>query len=247
MQDAFAHVAAAPWVAVAVVFIAMVAAVVQFGLGMGFGLTAAPLLALIDPQLVPVSTLYLGLATSAWTAFDERGAVVWPEVWTAAVGRLIGVVLATAVLVWISDRKAFSLVFGLMVGLAVLLSVAGWRMKFSRPSLVAMATVSGLMGTITSVGAPPLALIYQDRKPGQARPTLSAFFAFGCAASLIGLTLSGWAHVGDLYLALAMMPPMLAGTWAARWLRGRLDSRFRPALMAIAGMAAIILIIRGLS
>ena len=110
-----------------------------------------------------------------------------------------------------------------------------------------MGWLSGLMGTITSVGAPPLALIYQDRKPGQARPTLSAFFAFGCAASLIGLTLSGWAHVGDLYLALAMMPPMLAGTWAARRLGGRLDSRFRPALMTIAGMAAIILIIRGLS
>ncbi|PHP68694.1 sulfite transporter TauE/SafE [Zhengella mangrovi] len=247
MQDAFAHVAAAPWVAVAVVFIAMVAAVVQFGLGMGFGLTAAPLLALIDPQLVPVSTLYLGLATSAWTAFDERGAVVWPEVWTAAVGRLIGVVVATAVLVWISDRKAFSLVFGLMVGLAVLLSVAGWRLKFSRPSLVAMATVSGLMGTITSVGAPPLAIVYQDRPAGQARPTLAAFFAVGCALSLVGLHLSGWAGPRDLALALIMVPGMLAGWLVARLLAGRFDKRYRPALLTVAAVAAVILVLRGLA
>lgn len=247
MHDAFAHVAAAPWVAAAVILIAMVAAVVQFGLGMGFGLTAAPLLALIDPELVPVSTLYLGFATSAWTAFDERHAIVWPEVWTAALGRVAGVVAATAVLVWISDRKAFSLVFGLMVGLAVVLSVAGWRLRFGRASLLSMAAVSGLMGTITSVGAPPLAIVYQDRSAAQARPTLAAFFAIGCLLSLAGLYLSGWAGLRDLALALVMVPGMLAGWLVARMLAGRFDRRYRPALLAVAGMAAVILIIRGLT
>ncbi|MFP1630487.1 TSUP family transporter [Zhengella sp. ZM62] len=247
MHDAFAHVAAAPWVAAAVVLIATVAAVVQFGLGMGFGLTAAPLLALIDPELVPVSTLYLGFAASAWTAFDERRAIVWPEVWTAAIGRLAGVLVATAVLVWISDRKAFSLVFGLMVGLAVILSVAGWRLRFGRASLLSMAAVSGLMGTITSVGAPPLAIVYQDRPAAQARPTLAAFFAIGCVLSLAALYLSGWAGLRDLALALIMVPGMLAGWIIARLLAGRFDRRYRPALLAVAGIAAVILVIRGLS
>jgi hypothetical protein len=43
-----------------------------------------------------------------------------------------------------------------------------------------------------------------------------------------------------------MVPPMLAGVFAARRIGGRLDRRFRPALMAISGIAALILIARGL-
>ena len=236
-----------PWLILAVFVIVLAASVVQAGLGMGFGLTAAPLLALIDPHLVPAPTLIIGMVTAGIGGWRERNSIVWPEVGIGLAGRMLGVACGAFLLSQLVDRKAFMLVFGVMVAIAVLLSLGGWRWRFSPASLVSMGWLSGLMGTITSVGAPPLALIYQDRKPGQARPTLSAFFAFGCAASLIGLTLSGWAHAADLYLALAMAPPMLAGTWAARLLRGRLDSRFRPALMAIAGMAAIVLIIRGLS
>ena len=236
-----------PWLSLAAFVIVLAASIVQAGLGMGFGLTAAPLLALIDPHLVPVPTLIIGMVTAGMGGWRERGSIIWPEVGIGIAGRLIGVACGALVLSQLVDRKAFMLVFGIMVGIAVTLSLGGWRWRFSHFSLMSMGWLSGLMGTITSVGAPPLALIYQDRKPGEARPTLSAFFAFGCAASLAGLALSGWAHVGDIYLALAMVPPMLAGIWAARRIGGRLDSRFRPALMTISGIAAVVLIVRGLS
>jgi uncharacterized protein len=236
-----------PLLILAAFVIVLAASVVQAGLGMGFGLTAAPLLALIDPHLVPVPTLIIGMVTASMGGWRERKSIIWPEVGVGLAGRLIGVACGAFMLSQLVDRKAFMLVFGIMVAIAVVLSLGGWRLRFSRFSLVAMGWLSGLMGTITSVGAPPLALIYQDRKPGEARPTLSTFFAFGCALSLAGLTLSGWAHPGDVYLALAMVPPMLAGVWAARRIGGRLDSRFRPALMAISGVAAVILIARGLT
>ncbi|PWV98908.1 hypothetical protein DFR52_104199 [Hoeflea marina] len=227
--------------------IVLAASVVQAGLGMGFGLTAAPLLALIDPHLVPVPTLMIGMVTAGAGAWRERDAISWPEVGTGLAGRFIGVASGTYVLSQLTDRKGFMLVFGIMVAVAVVLSMGGWRLKFSRVSLVAMGWVSGLMGTITSVGAPPLAMIYQDHNPREARPTLAAFFAFGCAFSLSGLALSGWAGPDDVWLALAMVPPMLVGIWVARFLGGRFDRRFRSALMAISGVAAAILIIRGLA
>lgn len=235
-----------PLLLLAVFVIVLAASVVQAGLGMGFGLTAAPLLALIDPHLVPVPTLIIGMVTAAMGGWRERGSIIWPEVGIGVAGRLIGVALGALVLSQLHDRKAFMLVFGVMVAIAVILSLGGWRLAFSRTSLAAMGGLSGLMGTITSVGAPPLALIYQNRKPGTSRPTLSAFFAIGCAASLLGLALSGWAHVNDLWLALAMGLPMAIGLWLARRLGGHFDSRYRPALMAISGLAAAILIMRGL-
>ncbi len=241
------HVLSTPWLLAPVLAIVFFAAIVQFGLGMGFGLTAAPLLALLDPELVPASTLFLGLATASWGAWHERDHVVWREVGIGAVGRIAGVAMATVLLAGMTDRHTFMLLFGLMVGLAVLLSLFGFRMPFSITGLGAMAVVSGIMGTITSVGAPPLAIVYQDRPSKVARPTLAAFFAVGCAISLIGLYATGWAGLKDFYLALIMAPGMLAGLYAARRLQGRFDKRYRPALLAISGTAAVVLIIRGLS
>lgn len=246
MGDALSHLTASPMLLSAIFVIVFFAAIVQFGLGMGFGLAAAPLLALLDPELVPAPTLFIGFMTSALGAMREREAIIWAEVANASFGRVVGVLAATLLLAGLQDRETFMLVFGVMVAIAVFLSLAGWRLPYTRASLVTMALVSGLMGTITSVGAPPLAIVYQDRKASEARPTLAAFFAIGCAISLTGLYASGWASTKDFVLALLMVPAMLAGLVASRILKGRFDARFRPALLAISGMAAIMLIIRGL-
>ncbi|MGJ8573251.1 MAG: sulfite exporter TauE/SafE family protein [Hoeflea sp.] len=247
MESALSHFSASPWLIIPILAIVFVAAIVQVELGMGFGLTAAPLLALIDPVLVPASALFLGLATASWGAWKERDAICWREVRTGMIGRLAGVVVATLILTNLADKTSFTLVFGLMIGLAVLLSIAGWKLAFTRGSLAGMAMLSGVMGTITSVGGPPLAIVYQHRPAKEARPTLAAFFAIGCAISLCGLYLTSWAGLADFGLALVMTPAMLAGLAVAHRLRGRFDARYRPALLAISGLAALILIARGLA
>ena len=235
-----------PWLTL-VGIIVVAAAIVQFGLGMGFGLTAAPLLALIDPELVPAPALFLGMLTSAWGAWSEYEAIEWREVGLGTLGRIVGVMAATALLASLADQRSFMLAFGLMIGLAVLLSAFGRRIAFSRASLLAMSMLSGVMGTITSVGAPPLALIYQDKPVVRARPTLAAFFALGCLVSLVGLYASGFAGTRDAVLAGLMLPPMILGLVIARGLRGRFDRRYRPALLFVAGAAAVMLVLRGLS
>ena len=236
-----------PLVIFAVALVVVAGAIVQSGLGMGFGLMAAPLLALIDPSLVPAPALFISLVTGLVVACRERAGIVWPEVGIGAFGRLIGVVAGTVLLARIGDGKMFQLVFGLLIGLAVVLSAGGWRLAFSWRSLNAMGVVSGLMGTITSVGAPPLAIIYQDRDPRTARPTLAAFFAAGCALSLLGLAVAGLTGWRDLMLGVLMLPPMIVGFLLAGLFRGRFDRGYRPALLAIAGFAALGLIWRGLA
>ena len=246
MEALVDHVTAAPGLSLAVMLIAFAASVVQFGLGMGFGLMAAPTLALLDPALVPASTLFIGLSTSTYGAWKERDGIVWAEVWTGAIGRIVGVVASVAVLSVIATRETFSLVFGLLIGMAVLLSVAGRRIAFNRKSLLGMSALSGLMATITSVGAPPMALIYQDRSPAEARPTLAAFFAVGCVISLGALFASGWATIRDFHLALLMVPGVICGAIVARFVGSGFDRRYRPLLLGVAGAAALMLIWRGL-
>lgn len=236
-----------PLVLATVALVIVAASLVQFGLGMGFGLMAAPLLALLDPALVPAPTLVLGMLTSGWGAWSERSQIRWDEVGIGTIGRIAGVAAAIAAMTQIRDQRAFLLVFGLLVGLAVILSLAGRRLAFTRPNLVAMSALSGLMATFTSVGAPPLALVYQGRPAKEARPTLAAFFAVGCLIALAGLFsagLAGWRHVA---LAGLMLPPMIVGRIVSRRLKGRFDHRYRAALLTLAGTVAVLLVARGLS
>ncbi len=225
----------------------VVGSIVQATLGMGFGLAVSPVLALLDASFVPGSMLLLGMLTALLAALPERKAIRWREVAIAVFGRTSGVIIAVTILSFIADRSTFLLAFGVMILIALLFSVSGIRLAFNNTSLAAMGFVSGVTGTITSVGAPPLAIVYQDQEPVHARPTLAAFFTIGCFISIIGLALTGWFQWADLLRVAIVLPPMLLGTWMGRRLISRIDRRYRYALWTISGMAAVQLIIRGLS
>lgn len=227
----------------ATVVLVTVAAVVQAGLGMGFGLVAAPLLAVLDPELVPAPMLVLGLVTSAWVAARDPSQIRWPEVWLASGGRLVGAGLVAVVLA-LADRAIFSVVFAVMIGLAVGLSALGLRLRCTRPRLVLLGALSGVIGTVTSVGGPVIALLYQDRPPREARATLSAFFVVGCVVSLGMLAAAGLAGLRDLWLAAIMAPPMVAGMLLGKRVQGRFDRRYRPAILAASGFAAVVILVR---
>lgn len=234
------------WAAVVVVVV-FAGAIVQAGLGMGFGLSVAPLLALIDPIMVPTAALFLGAATSVAGAWAEREHIVWREVAIGFSGRLTGILIGGWVLLSLTDIKLFSLVFGCTILCAVILTAVGWQLAMNAFNLVTMGIVSGFMGIITSVGAPPLALIYQNRPAIPSRPTLATFFALGGTFSLVFIYTTGRGGWVDVQMALFMVPAAVTGTWFGRRLRGHFDTRYRPALLLIAFGASILLILRGLS
>lgn len=232
---------------VAVFAVVALGSAIQVSLGMGFGLTVAPLLALVDPILVPGPTLMIGVMTAAIGAVREQGNIVWRQVSIATLGRLFGTALAVVILSRIDDRDVFMLIFGAGILVAVIVSFAGRPLPLNASTLSLAGLLSGLMGTITSVGAPPFALIYQRESPASARPTLAAFFAIGCVVSLAGLAAAGWLQVRDFAIGGLMLAPMTVGAYAARWLTGLIDKRFRQALWLLAAVAAVILIARGLA
>ena len=224
----------------------LAAAMVQGSTGLGFGMVAAPILAIVDPVFVPGPLLVLALLVSMMVAVREWQSVDRAGVGFALAGR-IPASFAAGFTVALIPASAFGVLFGVLVLLAVLLSVAGWRLLPTRPNLVMAGLVSGYMGTITSIGAPPMALVYQNRSGPEVRATLGAFFVFGALWSLIALGAFGALGQRDLQLSANLLPAMILGFFASNWVVAHIDkNRVRQLVLTICALSAIALLAKSL-
>lgn len=219
---------------------------VQTALGFGLALVAAPLLHLLDPGFVPGPVILCVWTVSLWVLWQERGFLdgrQWPLV---VGGRLIGTVLAIAVLGRLSS-SAFDLAFGVLVLLAVLLSVLHPKLEATPRTVFAATVASGFMGTLSSIGGPPLALVYQNADVRRLRANLALVFTVGASLSLVLLMLAGRFGRQELLLGLELQPAVLAGIVLGHWLRPYLDQRkVRPVLLGLCGLAALTILVRAL-
>ena len=111
------------------------------------------------------------------------------ELGLAFTGRIAGTA-AGAVIVAL-PLSVFGSLFALMILAAIALSMTRWRLLPTPRNLLAAGLASGFMGTITSVGAPPMALVYQNMPGPKVRATMGAFLMLGAAFSLVTLAVVG--------------------------------------------------------
>ena len=215
------------------------AAVAQGVGGVGFAMFAAPVAAMFFPQLAPGPLLTLGGFISLLTALRERAAIDWPAVSYALAGRAVGTLIAIYAMARFAPQ-ALGVLFACMILAAVGLSVAGLRFSATPGRVSGAGVASGIMGTMTSVGAPPIAIVLQHAAPPRLRATLGMVLFLGSIFSLAMLALAkrytGY-HVG---LALSLAPFLLAGFAVSNRLRTLLPPRaVRGVLLAACAMGAV--------
>ena len=226
--------------------VVMIAAMLQISVGMGFGMLAAPLIALIKPEIVPGSILIMGLVVAFSGAWRERENISNVELKLGIGGRIIGSALAFVILLLIPTVEVFMILFGAVMLAAVLLTASRMKLSFNNRSLFNLSILSGLMGTITAVGAPPMAIIYHDRLPKIVRPTLNAFFGAGSVLGLISLSISGWLSISDLIAAAFFLPAMFVGILVAEPLKSIPATWLSRILLLLSAIASLLLVIRGI-
>lgn len=214
--------------------------------GYGIGTLAAPLLFLISPAFIPAPlTLNAGILTILML-MRNRTSLQVREVRYAIGGGLAGAILAGATLLVIT-AQGFELVFGTLILLAVILSVAGLKPRLNPRNSVIAGAASTYMGTITAVGGPPIAMIYQNEKGPLVRANMSAFFLFANVFVLTTLVFSGYLGTTELWLFAATMPGVFIGFWLSAGLVHRLPfDALRPIILGIAAIAGVAALIRGL-
>ncbi|UPK76998.1 TSUP family transporter [Nocardioidaceae bacterium SCSIO 66511] len=221
-------------------------ATVQGVVGLGVGLVLAPIAGLIEPSLLPGVPLWTALVMPTLTLSRDWPDIDWAGLSWAVPARIVGTVGGVAVVAFASDRL-IGVAVGVMALVAVALSLRTIELRVTRKSLISAGFVSGGTGTATSIGGPPLALVYQHRDPGEVRATLGVYMWLGTGFSIIGLDVSGALAERDAHVALVLVPFVLVGFFAALFVRRYVPARqVRIAMLAVCATSASVLIVRSL-
>ena len=218
-------------------------ATLQGTLGFGMTMLAFPALVLIEPALLPQTTLIVSLPLVFYLAYRNWGDADLREVAILTSGRVPGLILAVVIIERVS-QTALALSAGFVVLLGVGLSLWAPAVKRTTPTLLAAGTVSALFGTTVSIGGPPLGLLYQHEAGPRLRSTISLLMVFGAPVSFLFLALSGNVSGVDLRTGLALMPFGLAGSYSSRWVIPLFDQRLRPIVLSVCALAAVLAMAR---
>jgi uncharacterized membrane protein YfcA len=224
-----------------------VGALVQSGVGLGLGVVASPVVTLLDPALMPGSMLVAGAILPVLILRREAGHTDWPGVSWALAGRLAGTAAGIWVLTVVPPR-ALGILVGTVVLAVVTVTSLGIDLPRNRWTLLTAGVVSGTTGTATSIGGPPVALLYQREHGPRVRASMSLFLCAGNSLALTALALTGHLPIRDVETGLIFLACAAAGLAIAARFRRFLDAgRIRAAVLLTAAASAAVVIIHSLA
>jgi len=227
--------------------IVLVGSIVQGSVGIGLGFVAVPLLVLINPDFVPGPLLLAALVLTLLIAIREHQSIESKNLPWAIFGRTFGT-LAGIFLILVMPIGKISLLFAIMILLAVIISFMGLRLELNKKNLFGTGVLSGIMGTTAAIGGVPMAIIYQDFKGPRLRGTLSGIFTIGTILSIIALAVVGKFGWKEFQLGGVLIPGILLGYIISIKTAKYLDKGLiRPIVLLIASFAALGIILRYLT
>jgi uncharacterized membrane protein YfcA len=221
-----------------------VSAFIQGALGIGFALMLAPIVGILQPELLPVMLLILMLPLNAQVAWRERGAIDWPGFKWITVGRFAGTFAGLWLLAALSVHQ-LDLAVGWFTVIAAAAALAVPPFTPNRPAAIGVGIFTGVTETATGIGGPPLALLYQHTGGPTLRATVALCFLVGEVMSLSLLAIAGKITAGQLLAALYLMPLVIVGTMLSKVVHSRIGGKgMRIAVLIFALISGAYLIIR---
>ncbi len=219
--------------------------VVQSTIGFGGNLLAVPVFAVLDTDLLPAPIFIATIAMSVAMAVREHDDIQWTAVRSIALGRIPGTVIGAIVLASVSV-ETMQILIGILILLAVSLSLRGVSLPATRRVFTAGGVVSGFTATTASIGGPPVALTLQHLNGPALRSTMGASFTISVFVTLAGVYAAGRLGFDEILLGLALMPATIVGFLISGPLRSRVNpAQLRAAVLVLSGSAALVALARG--
>jgi len=213
---------------------------IQTALGFGMAVIAAPIIVLLKPEWVPVVLTSTALVLSVLNTWNQRQALQARELISPFISRIPGTLLGAWLLLQLNAIWLQFLVAACVL-LAVAISFLGKQFTYTPKRLAIAAFVSGITGTTTSIGGPPMALVMQHGNPQTVRANLSLYFAYSCSISLVAYAYMGLLTPAIIMDSLSFIPVCLLGFAAGIRARNYVDAgRFRPLLLILCSISGSI-------
>ena len=231
---------------VIVVVAATVGSISQSCTGIGFGLLAGPVLVGIDADFAPGPLMAPTLLITARHVVVERHHLDRRGIVRMAIGAPVGLAGGLAVLTAISDR-ALTLLIGAVVVLAAVVVLSGVAPRPTSRRMIGVGALTAFTGVAAGLPGPPIAIAYHDAQPPRLRSTGSLFITVFIVVATALMVMVGEFGGREAGLSLLLVPPIIFGLFAARYIRPLIDATiFRPVILVLAGLGGLALILRNL-
>ena len=234
------------WSFVAVAVVVLATACTQAVVGFGFALLTVPIMMqIVGLQRAVILASLIGTANNVFQYRDLKHNQDKPQVKRFLFASCIGAPFGLVAFIY-ANQQVLKILLGVGVLFGVLLLARGRDLTHAHVSLDwSMGVISGFLLTSTSTNGPPLVFAMQARKsdPQVFRSTLNMVFLVSGIYGLVLFAVFGEIALSDIWISLALLPSMIVGVYAGRFIRNRVDpDRFRIlvlVLLALAGLSSL--------
>jgi hypothetical protein len=193
----------------------------------------------LNPAYIPVPVTLATLANVIFGSWHYRAHLSLRGLLPAAIARLPGSMVGAWLLIMVSVQSlAILIAVVIVVGMAT--RFVRIRIPYNPLSLAVAGFLSGVMGTATSIGGPPMAIVMQGQAANTIRGNLAAFFLFSSIVSLLVLIPTGYLGWRELGLALPLVPASWLGSWVASRLSHKINQGWMTAATLMLCTVAVV-------
>tara|TARA_Y100000768_G_scaffold122367_2_gene90489 strand:- start:1840 stop:2589 length:750 start_codon:yes stop_codon:yes gene_type:complete len=246
MIDAFLSQIAFSEVLIAFVIV-YIASSAQSLFGMGWGMIAAPFLALLDPSLIPSTIVFLGFFAALFPGIRYFKDIHWETFRPSISGRIFGSILAGWIAAYVVASGKIEIIVGIVLLISILISaLTVKRIAQNSYNHFFAGTASGILGTIVGVGGAPMGIIYQNENPSIVRANNNLFFTIGSLVSFIVLISAGVIEDYHIVYGFLMLPPLFFASYTSKFLLTYASKILKTYILSICSFSSLLLIARGL-
>ncbi len=226
--------------------VTFVAATVQATIGVGFAICSVSILSLVDPRLAPAPQLLIALPLTLSMAFRERASIQTKGIFWIMAGRLPGTGAGVALLT-LATKQALDLLIGGAILLAAGILATGASIPRNPKTEFAAGFTSAVSAMVSSIGGPPLAMLYRGSSGPVLRANMAVVFTLGLLLTIGGRLSAGALGLADLKVALALSPGLILGVYCSKFLMGRVEGRpLKMGILIVCALAAAGILVKTL-
>ena len=222
-------------------------AITQSAIGIGFGIPAG-ILVLLEPSMVPSCIILMGSFLALSNAMLSYKDIIKVDLIYSYTGRVIGSILAMPLIFLTLGTDYYLIIFGVLLLIATYLSAKKWNIVATKKNITIAGTASGLMGTLTGIGGPPMAIVYQNSSAKKVVATLNMFFGIGALFSVLLFIYYDLINLPEVMKSIYLTPGLIIGTYIGRRkiIREFVNRNLKNLIIAVCFISAVVIILNAI-